>query len=162
MRQLSNFLHWVYKNEYLDRIIELKKARVPQKDMEVYSIKQLQTLKAYLLTNIDQNDSGREKVNAMNLYRAFMMATSCLMRSDAIYAQELKNIDLEKRIVKIRDLPALGWKNKASKWPNKPINDNFYDFLAVDLKGRSPKEKYFLDNGHGKTWYAEASAISKQ
>jgi integrase len=161
MRQLSNFLHWAYKNEYLDRIIELKKARVPQKDMEVFSIKQLQTLKAYLLTNIDQNDSGREKVNAVNLYRAFMLATSCLMRSGAIYAQELKNIDLDKRIVKIRDVPALGWKNKASKWPNKPINDNFYKFLIDDLKSRGPKEKYFLDNGHGKTWYAESSAISK-
>lgn len=164
MRQLSNFLHWAYKHEYVDKRIELKKAQIPQKDMEVFSIEQLQVLKSYLLSNIEQmeqNGTSREKVNAMNLYRAFMLATSCLMRSGAIAAQELKNIDMESRLVKIRDVPDLNWKNKANKWPNKPINDNFYEFLKQDLPSRGEKEKYYLDNGRGNPWFADPSGISK-
>ena len=161
MRQLNIYLRWAYDNEYLDKVVRLKKAKAPTKEMEVFSIKHLEQLKAYLLIQIDQADTPRRKVNAVNLLRAFNMATSCLMRKGAIAAQELKNIDLDARIIKIRDVPALDWKNKGYKWPNKPINKAFYDFLKEDLAARGPKEKYYLDDGHGNTWYADISAISR-
>jgi integrase len=128
--------------------------------MEVFSIAQLERLKVQLLTQIEEADTPRKKVNAVNLLRAFNMATSCLMRIGAIGAQELKNIDLEKRVVKIRDVPALEWKNKGYKWPNKPINKAFYEFLEQDLANRGKKEKYYLDDGHGNTWYSHVSDIS--
>lgn len=160
MRQFNIFLRWAYDNEYLDKVVRLKKAKVPTKEMEVFSIKHLEQLKAHLLVQIDQADTPRKKVNAVNLLRAFNMATSCLMRKGAIAAQELKNIDLEAKVIKIRDVPALDWKNKGYKWPNKPINKAFYEFLKEDLASRGKKEKYYLDDGRGNTWYSDISDIS--
>lgn len=160
MRQLNIFLRWAYDHEYLDKVIRLKKAKVPLKEMEVFSIEHLERLKAQLLIQIEEADTPRKKVNAINLLRAFNMATSCLMRKGAIAAQELKNIDLEKRVIKIRDVPALEWKNKGYKWPNKPINKSFYEFLEQDLANRGKREKYYLDDGKGNTWYSDLSDIS--
>jgi integrase len=161
MRQLNIFLRWAHDNDYLDKVVRLKKAKVPAKEMEVFSIKHLGQLKTQLLLQIEQADTPRRKVNALNLLRAFNMATSCLMRKGAIAAQQLKNIDMDARIIKIRDVPELSWKNKGYKWPNKPINTSFYEFLKEDLAARGPKEKYYLDDGHGNTWYADISAISR-
>lgn len=161
MRQLNIYLRWSYDNEYLDKVVRLKKAKAPTKEMEVFSIQHLEQLKAFLLIQIKQADTPRKKVNTVNLLRAFNMATSCLMRKGAIASQELKNIDMNARIIKIRDVPELNWKNKGYKWPNKPINKAFYDFLEQDLAARGPKEKYYLDDGNGKPWYADISAISR-
>lgn len=160
IRQLNNFLRWAYDNEFIDKLHRLKKPRLPEKDMEVFSVSQLQTLKAHLLANLDQDVSVRHMVNARNLYRSFMLATNCLMRVGAIYALPLDAIDLEARMIRVRDIPELGWKNKGSKWPNKPISQRLYDFLKEDLASRSPKERWFLDNGNGGTWYSEASKVS--
>jgi integrase len=73
---------------------------------------------------------------ARNLYRSFMLATNCLMRVGAIYALPLDAIDLEARVIRVRDVPELGWKNKGSKWPNKPISQRLYEFLKEDLANR--------------------------
>jgi hypothetical protein len=87
MCQLNVFLRWAYDNEYLDKVVRLKKVKPPIKEMEVFSIKHLEQLKAHLLIRIDQSDTVRRKVNAVNLLRSFNMATSCLMRKGAIAAQ---------------------------------------------------------------------------
>jgi len=160
IRQLNNFLRWAYDNEYLDKLHRLKKPKLPEKDMEVFSVSQLQTLKKHLLTNLDQSEPGRKEVNARNLHRSFMLATNCLMRIGAIWALPLDAIDLEARVIRVRDIPELNWKNKGSKWPNKPISNRLYEFLKEDLTNRSPKERWFLDNGYGRPWYSEAGKVS--
>ena len=161
VRQLNNFLRWAYDNEHIDKLHRLKKPKLPEKEMEVFSLAQLQQLKQYLLDQLDNALPGRPAINARNNLRAFMLATNCLMRVGAIAALPLKNIDLDARLIKIRDVPELDWKNKASKWPNKPINQRLYDFIKEDLANRGPNERWFLDDGNGNTWYSHYGWVSK-
>ncbi|QQD22309.1 tyrosine-type recombinase/integrase [Oceanospirillaceae bacterium ASx5O] len=161
MRHLSVFLHWAYDNELIDKLPRLKKAQPKIKEMEVFSVAQLEKLKAWLLHNLEHSAPGRPTVNARNLYRAFMLATNALLRKGAIGSLPLSGIDLDARLIRIRDVPELGWKNKASRWPNKPINGRLFDFLQADLAARGPKERWYLDDGAGNPWYADQSHISK-
>ena len=161
LRHLGNFIRWAQDNELYHRDIRIKKPKLPSKEMEVFSMDDLRRLKAFLIENIDQATPGRDLVNAKNLYRSFMLATNCLLRVGAIAHLPLSNIDLAGGVVKIRDVPELGWKNKAGKWPNKPINDQLAEFLAADLAGRSPDERWFLDDGKGGTWFSDYSHVSK-
>lgn len=160
IRQLNNFLRWAYDNEFIEKLHRLKKPKLPEREMEVFGLDHLKTLKSHLLTNIDQTAPGRPLVNARNLYRSFMLATNSLMRVGAIYALPLDAIDLDARLIRVRDVPELGWKNKGSKWPNKPISQRLYDFLKEDLANRAPGERWFLDDGYGHTWYSEPSKVS--
>ncbi|MDP2548871.1 site-specific integrase [Oceanobacter sp. 4_MG-2023] len=161
LRHLGGFIRWAYDNELYSKVIRIKKPKVPVQEMEVFSMDQLTVLKRFLADNVDQALPGRDLVNAKNLYRAFMLATNCLLRVGAIAHLPLANIDIAAGVVKIRDVPELGWKNKGGKWPNKPINANLADFLADDLANRSPAERWFLDDGSGNTWYSDYSHVSR-
>lgn len=161
MRHLSVFLHWAFDNELIDKLPRLKKAQPKIKEMEVFSLQHLNQLKLWLLSNLEQAAPGRPAVNARNLLRAFMLATNALLRKGAIGSLPLSGIDLEARLVRVRDVPELGWKNKASRWPNKPMNSRLFDFLQADLAARGPKERWYLDDGRGNPWYADQSHISK-
>lgn len=161
LRQLNNFLRWAYDNELIDKLHRLKKPTLIQKEMEVFGIEHLQILKAHLLQKLANADKGRPTVNARNLYRSFMLATSSLMRVGAIANLPLDAIDLDARLIRIRDVPERDWKNKGSKWPNKPISDRLYEFLKDDLAKRGKKERWFLDDGKGNPWYTWQDNISR-
>ena len=161
MRHLAVFLSWAYDNEMLDKLPRLKKAQPPIKEMEVFSLKHLEQLKLWLLSNMANSAQGRPAVNARNLYRAFMLATNALLRKGAIGSLPLSGIDLDAQLIRIRDVPELGWKNKANRWPNKPMNTRLYEFLRDDLAARGPDERWYLDDGRGNPWYADPSHISK-
>jgi integrase len=161
MRQLAVFLGWANDNEMIDKLPRLKKAQPKVKEMEVFSLQHLEQLKKWLLSNIESSAQGRPAVNARNLYRAFMLATNALLRKGAIGSLPLSGIDLYAKLVRIRDVPELGWKNKANRWPNKPMNNRLYEFLRDDLAARDPAERWYLDDGRGNPWYADPSHISK-
>lgn len=161
LRHLNNFLRWAYDNELLDKRHNLKKPKLPQKDMEVFSVDQLRILKNHLLKKIESAEPGRPMVNAVNLYRAFMLATNSLMRIGPIAHLPLDAIDMQGMFIRIRDVPERDWKNKGSKWPNKPISQRFYEYLESDLANRNPAEFWFLDDGTGKPWYAHTDNISR-
>lgn len=161
LRQLQNFLNWAKDNEYTEKVHRLKKPTIPEKDIDVFSIQHLQTLKAHLYKNLNESDQGRPEVNARNLIRAFTLATKSLMRIGAIAHLPLEAIDLTDRIIRIRDVPERGWKNKGSKWPNKPISPSLYEYLKGDLASRGEHERWFLDDGTGKPWFAWQDNISR-
>ncbi|WP_221800556.1 tyrosine-type recombinase/integrase [Oceanobacter mangrovi] len=160
LRHLANFLRWSYDNELMEKQINIKKPKLPEQEMEVFSLEQLQQLKSFLTDKIDHAEPGRDLINAKNLMRAFMLATNCLLRVGAIAHLPLTNIDLDGALVKIRDVPERNWKNKACKWPNKPINSQLLAFLQSDLNGRGKRERWYLDDGNGRPWLADHSHVS--
>lgn len=161
LRQLNNFLRWAYDNELIDKQHRLKKPKLPEKDMLVFSVDQLATLKAHLISKAGISAHPTALVRNATLRRAFMLATNCLLRVGAVWSLPLSAIDLDARVIRIADVPELGWKNKASKWPTKPINQALYEFLKEDLASRGAKEKWFLDDGQGALYYSAVSALGR-
>ena len=162
LRQFKVFLTWAYDNEIIDKLIRIKSPRTQKKDMETFTLDELTVLKNALLDGIENASSKAEKIKYTNLFRAFMLATTTLLRVAPIWSLQLHNIDLEKRVIKIRDNEKIAFKNKSMKWPNKPINEDLYNFLKQDLENRGPKEKYYLDKGDGSLWRWDRGDISRQ
>lgn len=160
MRQLQAFLNWAYNHEYIQRQINLKKAPVPLKDMDTIEISELIMVREHLEKAIASETNPRRLHRLQNLYRAFKMATNCLLRLGAIWSLKLEQIDLKRREIRIRDNAELGWTNKKFKWPNKPINDSLFEFLEQDLASRPPEHRYFLDNGKGGPWHSRTDRIT--
>ena len=161
MRQLQVFVSWAHECGMLTKELKLKKMPKPKTDMETFSLEHLKTLKDHINQRLEDEVKAREILNLTNMQRAFNMATNSLLRIGAIDAMRLDWIDLDKRIIRVRDNPDRDFINKKYKHPNKPINQELYDFLKNDLANRSPKEIYFLDNGQGKPWYADRAGPSK-
>lgn len=173
MRQLQALLNWCYDMEYMDRIVRLKKAEAPEKEMEVLEEKALDELEVHLrnLYESDQGDARTQRKNK-NLYRAFMLARYTLLRSGSIWALELDSIDLKHGVIRVREgvvkvLLRSGpaekpWRPKKMKFPNKPINATLMEFLKEDLKSRDSKEFYYVDNGNGRAWRSESGKMAEK
>lgn len=161
MRQLQNFMNWAYDNEYIGKQFNLKKEKVPRKDMEVFSIDQVNQLARHLEKKAKLPPETRNPLRHQNLYLAYFMARHTLLRLGHIWSLKLENIDLERGIIRITDNPELGWHPKGLKWPSKPINKTLMEFLEHDLKNRPASHRYFLDNGHGEPWVKRVEVISK-
>ncbi len=89
------------------------------------------------------------------------MARHTLLRVGHIWSLKLDCIDLEHEQIRIRENIELDWKPKGMKWPNKHINETLMKFLKDDLANRDPSERYFLDKGNGRPWYANHENLSK-
>ncbi|WP_257274330.1 site-specific integrase [Endozoicomonas sp. SESOKO4] len=160
VRQLGIFLRWCFAHDIIDKRHELKIPTVPQKDMETYTVEDLSRAKQLILQKMAEYTRTDDVCAITNMYRAFMMASNTLLRLGALWSLPLSAIDMKRRIIRIREVPELGWKPKKMKFPNKPINDQLYDFLKQDLANRSRKEKWFLDKGDGRQWHSDTSNIS--
>lgn len=160
MRQLQVFINWAYDMEYLKKRYYLTKAIPPQKDMEVYSLQDVEKVHDYLTKKIGEVINPRSDRFNRNLYRAYMLARHTLVRSGHIWSLKLENIDLEKGVIRFTENTDLNWQPKAMKWPTKPLNKTLLNFLKDDLKNRDKSELYFLDNGNGGPWYATTQGLS--
>ena len=160
IRHLGIFLRWCFAHDIIDKRHELKMPSVPKKDMETYSIDDLRRARQFIEDRCQEYIRPQDVCAIVNMHRAFMLATNTLLRLGAIWSLPLANIDMKRRVIRIREVPSLGWKPKKMKFPNKPINDALYEFLKQDLANRSPKERWFLDKGDGRQWSADKSNIS--
>ncbi|MEY8239983.1 MAG: tyrosine-type recombinase/integrase [Cycloclasticus sp.] len=161
MRTLQNFMNWCYDNEYTKKRFFLKKQKKSQKDIHTFTPEEVDKLSSYIKKRAETNIDPRINRMNKNLYRAYMIARHTLVRKGSIWALKLEWIDLERGFIYFQSNPDLGWESKGMKWPNKPINDTLRKFLEDDLKNREPQEKYFVDNGRGKPWYANVDHMSK-
>ena len=162
-RHFKNFLIFCHDKEIIEKREKLKMPELPKQDMVTLSLKEVKKIKRHLITQTsiyELDGDMRKALNYRNMVRAFMLATLMIARRGAIWSLKLDNIDLDSRMVYIRDNKELKWKNKYNKWPNKPINDELYDFLVKDLSERNPKERYYLDKGNGQPWYSDPGDIS--
>ncbi len=162
-RQLRNFLLFCKDKQIIGHMERMKMPPLVKKDMKTLDIKDLHKIKRYLITQHSlaemEGDSLKQR-DMKNMLRAFMMATQIVARLGAIWSLQLQNIDLKSRMIYIRDNKDLKWKNKCRKWPDKPMNDELYQFLKKDLENRKPGERYYLDKGNGEPWYYDRSEIS--
>ncbi len=162
VRHLGVFLKWAYDNDIVKKQFNLKNVRVHQKDMETVD---LDTIHYVIDETIKRAQSAKDKADRLkykNLVRAMIMAKTCLLRAGAIWALPLQNIDLKNRVVCIRSVKELGWVSKSYKEPNKPINDELFEFLEEDLKERNPEERWYLDKGNGEQWRKDRGDISRE
>jgi len=161
VRHFRVFINWAIDEEIIVKRIKIKSPPVKKKDMETFSLAHLAKLKNSLTTNLDEAESPSEERVYKNLLRAYTLATATLLRIGAIWSLKLENIDMDERIIRIKDNPELKWQNKQHKNPNKPISDKLYDFLSEDLTTRSPNERYFLDRGCGFSWLRDCGNVSR-
>lgn len=162
-RHFKNFLIFCHDKGIIEKKEKLKMPELPKKDMETLTIKKVLKIKRHLITQASIYEIEGNNIQARNyknMLRAFMLATLMIARRGAIWSLMLKNIDLQSKMVYIRDNKELKWKNKFNKHPNKPINDDLYEFLKSDLSERKPAERYYLDKGNGEPWYYHASDVS--
>lgn len=160
LRHLGIFLRWCYDHEIIDKRHKLKMPQVPEKDMETYNVSDLTKAKELILCKMEEYTRPKDVCAITNMYRSFMLASNTLLRLGAIWSLPLSAIDMKRRIIRIREVKELDWMPKRMKFPNKPINDQLYDFLKQDLANRSRKEKWFLDKGDGRQWHSDTSNIS--
>ena len=160
MRHVNAFLFWAYRAELVDKKFFLEKASVPDQDMETYDLDDLMRAKALIEQRIHTYTKPQSLCAAKNMLRAFMMATHTVLRLGAIWSLPLFNIDMERKIIRIREVNELNWHPKKMKYPNKPINVILYDFLKQDLDNRNSSERWYLDRGNGQQWSKDISNIS--
>ena len=162
-RHFKNFLIFCYDKAIIDKREKLKMPELPKKDMRTLQLKDINKIKRHIVTQIsiyELEGDAKKATDYKNMMRAFMLATQMVARLGAIWSLTLKNVDLKSRMIYIRDNKELGWKNKFNKWPDKPVNDDLYDFLVKDLSERKPTERYYLDKGNGQPWYYDSGDIS--
>lgn len=160
MRQLQNFLNWAYDHEYIEKRHNLKKEKMPNKDMETFSIDQVDQLAEFLEKQSKVDAGTRNPTRHHNLWLAYFLARHTLLRIGHIWSLKLENIDLERGIIRITENQELDWHPKGLKWPNKPINKTLMAFLKKDLESRPDNHRYFLDNGKGQAWVKDVAVIS--
>ena len=162
-RHFKNFIIFCHNKEIVHKVEKLKMPELPRQDMKTLDIKDIKKIKRYLVTQISlyEMEGDTKKIcDYKNMMRAFMLATQMISRLGAIWSLTLKNIDLNEKMIYIRDNKELNWVNKFNKWPDKPINDDLYEFMVKDLSERKPGERYYLDKGNGKPWYSDQGDIS--
>ena len=163
VRYLKNFLLFCLDKQIIDKMERLKMPGLSEKDMQTLELKDIYKVKRYLVSQvaIAEMDHDLKTIRDMkNMLRAFMLATQIVGRLGSIWSLTLANINLQSRMIHIRDNKELGWKNKCSKWPDKPVNDELYEFLKKDLAERKPGERYYLDRGNGEPWFYDQGDIS--
>lgn len=152
VRHLNVFFNWAFEHEYIKKPIKLKSIKVPRKDMKTLDVTDLdKVIKAVALKAVNA-EKAAIRARYKGLERAMVLARHTILRSGAIWALKLANIDLDARIIKIEAVPEIGWTPKALKYPIKPINDDLYKYLSLDLESRSPDEIWYLDDGCGEQW----------
>ncbi|WP_067585381.1 tyrosine-type recombinase/integrase [Endozoicomonas ascidiicola] len=163
-RQLKNFLLFCKDQKIIGEIQRLKMPHLPKQDMRTLTLNDLDKLERHIVTSLKMAEMESDSKTARdmkNMRRAFMLATQLIARLGAIWSLKLDKIDLNSQLIYIRDNKELKWVNKWHKSPDKPINEDLYDFLKKDLAGRGKHEKYFLDKGNGEPWYLNQTAVSR-
>lgn len=163
VRQFKNFLLFCKDKKIINDIERLKMPHLPKKDMRTLTLDHLKKLENHIVTTLTmaEMESDLKAIRDMkNMFRAFMMGTQMIGRVGAMWSLKLENIDLESRLVYIRDNPELKWKNKWRKHPDKPMTDELYEFLKKDLSKRGRYEKYYLDKGNGEQWFLDQGSLS--
>ena len=163
VRQFKNFLLFCKDNKIIGEIKRLKMPPLPKKDMRTLTNEQLDKIERHIVVSlaIAEMESDLKSIrNMKNMLRAFMMGTQMIGRVGTIWSLKLEYIDLESRMVYIRDNPELKWKNKWRKHPDKPMTDELYEFLKKDLSERGKYERYYLDKGNGEPWFYDKGDVS--
>ena len=163
VRQLKNFLLFCKDKKIIAEIERLKMPHLPKKDMRTLTLDHLEKIKRHIVVTLKmaEIESDLKTIrNMKNMLRAFMMGTQMIGRVGAMWSLKLENIDLESRLVYIRDNPELKWKNKWRKHPDKPMTDELYEFLKKDLSERGRHERYYLDKGNGEPWFLDQGSLS--
>lgn len=163
VRQFKNFLLFCKDKKIIGEIERLKMPHLPKKDMRTLTLNQLDKIECHIVVSLKmaEMESDLKAIrNMKNMLRAFMMGTQMIGRLGAIWSLKLEYIDLESRMVYIRDNPELKWKNKWRKHPDKPMTDELYEFLKKDLSERGKYERYYLDKGNGEPWFRDKGDVS--
>ncbi len=163
VRQLKNFLLFCKDKKIIGEIERLKMPHLPKKDMRTLTLDHLNKIEQHIVTTLtlaEMESDLKVTKDMKNMLRAFMMGTQMIARVGAMWSLKLENIDLESRLVYIRDNPELKWKNKWRKHPDKPMTDELYEFLKKDLSKRGKYEKYYLDKGNGEPWFLDQGSLS--
>ena len=163
VRQFKNFLLFCKDKKIIGEIERLKMPHLPKKDMKTLTLNQLDKIECHIVVSLKmaEMESDLKAIrNMKNMLRAFMMGTQMIARVGAMWSLKLENIDLESRMVYIRDNPELKWKNKWKKHPDKPMTDELYEFLKKDLSERGKYERYYLDKGNGEPWFFDKGDVS--
>lgn len=163
VRHFKNFLLFCKDKKIIGEFERLKMPHLPKKDMRTLTMEQLNKIERHIVValTIAEMDSDLKSIrNMKNMLRAFMMGTQMIGRVGTMWSLKLEYIDLESRMVYIRDNPELKWKNKWKKHPDKPMTDELYDFLKKDLSERGKHERYYLDKGNGEPWFLDKGDVS--
>lgn len=149
-RSLQVFANWLYDQRLLPRPLRLKKRRVSQRAVSIYSTRQL-----------DQLEDRLRQAQNYDWLRIYWMARYAVMRSGEIWALPLDNVRLEEGVIVIEDVPALDWTVKTRQQRRIPIGFHLRQLVMADRETRKPSERWWLDDGHGNPAYASAWALTQ-
>jgi len=134
-----------------------KISRVPddtgKKKRVAYTWEMQEKLEQILIDEINRS-RPQDRIQKINLFRLFMMATNTGMRQGEIRTLPLRNIDINNRIIMIRYVPEIDWTPKGGKERDVSISDYLLEYLLMD-----PREDdfFYLDTGMKKQAFLTAN-----
>ncbi len=134
-----------------------KISRVPddtaKKIRHAYTWEMQEQLEQILINEIS-NSRPQDKVQKVNLFRLFMMATETGMRQGEIRNLPIRNIDIKNRVIMVRYIPEIDWTPKGGRERDVSISDYLLDFLIMDNR---EGDFFYLDTGSHKRAFLTAN-----
>ncbi|OGG98998.1 MAG: hypothetical protein A2600_13225 [Candidatus Lambdaproteobacteria bacterium RIFOXYD1_FULL_56_27] len=160
-RQLGTFFEWAVKEGHLDRVPEIVKPRLTKKEYRTLPNGAVDLIQSRLESDLLTPHNLVQQHSRINRLRAWVLIRYTGLRGGEVNSMLLENIDLEARVIKLRDNLETGFKIKGRKERALPIVPALVEFLERDLKERKPQERYFLDNGTGRPYFSDLSPLAR-
>ena len=144
------FFNWCDEKGIAPRRYKLERTRATAKKPKVFSQQQMDDLLALIEKRIENPDTERNLVSAINQRRAFYMFRYTGLRAGELRCLPLNRISLKHKNFLIADVPEAGFKVKTRDEAYIPIaKSELVEFLEKDFEERKPGEIWYLDDGFG-------------
>lgn len=156
----SRLYLWLLNREYITKRIEFPRIRSTKKQPRIYKENDLDLISQYLLERCQVRNKAH-RIMAINAYRYHVMASNTGMRPGEIWALPLSCIDMQERVIYIRDQQmdsSPTWTVKERKEKTIPINDTLYMFLKKEQRRKA--EVFYLDKGNGTRHWKTVNCIT--
>jgi integrase len=148
---------WLWKKKLIESPIWLEKKEVTRRPPHTWHKEDIERFEKLVLGTSDSTS-----------IRTWMLARYAIMRNSEIWSLPLYplsgrhgGIDLQKRIIQIRDNPGLDFVCKKKQARDVPLGEKLYEFIYRDLKNRRDKEVWWIDDGLGMLSKTSPSGLSR-
>lgn len=159
--QLQIFLNWAYSEDHLEKPQKLNKIKVFHNGPVIFSLSEVEKIQKCIEKSLLVASSPYQERCIKNHIRAFLITRYAVLRCGEILSMPLRNVLLEDGVIKITEVPEIGWVPKTRQQRLVPISPILKSFLEDDFLCREKSEHWFLDDGLGRRSYASNSQLTQ-
>ena len=159
--QLQIFLNWAYSEDHLEKPQKLNKIKVFHNGPVIFSLSEVEKIQKCIEKSLLVASSPYQERCIKNHIRAFLITRYAVLRCGEILSMPIRNVLLEDGVIKITEVPEIGWVPKTRQQRLVPISPILKSFLEDDFLCRDKSEHWFLDDGLGRRSYASNSQLTQ-